>query len=99
MWGSGYAPNAPVSLRIGFPQPAGEVLANVFADASGRWQTSLVIPERLPSGEPITRGDMYLVAMDEINQPLASAPFGFIAGAEPPACGTMSRRGEVSELA
>jgi hypothetical protein len=85
VWGSGYPPNTPVSLRIGFPQPAGEVLASVFADASGRWQTSLVIPDRLPSGELITRGDMYLVAMDEINQPQASAPFGFIAGAEPPA--------------
>jgi hypothetical protein len=85
VWGSGYAPNAPVSLRLGFPQPTGDVLSSVFADASGQWQTSLVIPDRLPSGELITRGDLYLVVMDAIDQPLASAPFGFVAGAEPPA--------------
>jgi len=85
VWGSGYAPNAPVGLRLGVPQPASGILASVFADASGRWQTSLVLPDRLPNGELITSGDMYLVAVDEINQPLASAPFGFVAGAEPPA--------------
>lgn len=84
LWGSGVAPNAPIVIRLGFPAPTGEVLASATADADGRWQASLVIPENLPSGERITQA-FNLVAMDAANQPLASAPFGFVVGAEAPA--------------
>ena len=83
VFGSGYLPGAPVVVRLGFPQPVGEALASAVPDADGTWHAMLVIPERLPSGEVITRGDMFLVVMDAQNQPLASAPFGFIRGAEP----------------
>jgi hypothetical protein len=84
LWGSGVAPNAPVVIRLGFPAPTGEVLASATADAAGRWQATTIIPENLPSGERITQA-FHLVVMDEANQPLASAPFGFIVGAEAPA--------------
>lgn len=85
IFGSGYVPGAPVVVRLGFPQPVGEALASAVPDADGTWHAMLVIPEHLPSGDLITRGDMYLVVMDAQNQPLASAPFGFIRGAEPAA--------------
>ncbi|HEU5089991.1 MAG TPA: hypothetical protein VFT99_21195, partial [Roseiflexaceae bacterium] len=78
IFGSGYLPGAPVVVRLGFPQPVGEALASAVPDADGTWHAMLVIPEHLPSGDVITRGDMYLVVMDAQNQPLASAPFGFI---------------------
>lgn len=84
VFGSGYTPGEHVVVRLGFPDPMGEVLASSVVDTDGRWSAALVIPERLPSGELITNGNMYLVAMDEENRPLASAPFGFIRGAEPP---------------
>lgn len=77
VFGSGYASGAPVKLRLGLPSPTGEVLASAFADASGRWSTKLTIPDRLPSGEIIDTDKLYLVAMDDANVALASAPFGF----------------------
>ncbi|HEY1015442.1 MAG TPA: hypothetical protein VGE07_22230, partial [Herpetosiphonaceae bacterium] len=83
IWGSGYQPGAPVVVRLGFPQPTGEALASAVPDADGRWRASLVIPERFPSGELITDGGMHLVVMNDQNQPLASAPFGFVAGQVP----------------
>ncbi len=83
IWGTGYTPNAPVVVRLGFPKPLGEVLTSAVADADGRWNATLVIPERLPSGDRITQA-FKLVAMNDQNQPLASAPFNFIVGAEPP---------------
>lgn len=79
VFGSGYLPGAPVSVRLGLPQPTGEVLASAFADASGRWSASLTIPDRLPSGEVIGGTPVYLVAMSDQNLALASAPFGFTA--------------------
>lgn len=82
IWGAGYAPGAPVVVRLGFPDATGEVLVSAVADASGAWRTSLIIPDRLPSGERITSA-FHLIAMNEHNQALASAPFGFVQGAEP----------------
>jgi hypothetical protein len=83
VFGSGYGAGAHVAVRLGLPQPMGEVLASSVVDASGRWSTTLTIPDRLPSGDIITSSDMFLVAMDEGNRALASAPFGFIPPAEP----------------
>jgi hypothetical protein len=83
VFGSGYAPGAPVKVRLGLPQPMGEVLASAFADDGGRWSASLTIPERMPSGDPIADGEFYLVAMDDANIALASAPFDFIPSSPP----------------
>jgi hypothetical protein len=83
VFGSGYAPGAPVKVRLGLPQPTGEVLASAIADSSGRWSASLTIPDRLPSGDPIADGEFYLVAMNEANIALASAPFDFIPNSPP----------------
>jgi hypothetical protein len=77
VFGSGYTSGAPVKVRLGLPSPTGEVLASAFADASGRWSTRLTIPDRLPSGEIIDTDKLYLVAMDDANIALASAPFDF----------------------
>ena len=83
VFGSGYSAGAHVAVRLGLPQPMGEVLASTVVDARGRWSTTLIIPDRLPSGDVIASGDMFLVAMDESNRALASAPFGFVPPAEP----------------
>lgn len=83
VWGSGYTPNAPVAVRIGLPQAVGEVLASAIADAKGSWRVSLVFPDRLPSGDPVSGDNVRLVAMDEQNKALASAPFRFVAPVEP----------------
>lgn len=77
VFGSGYAPGQPVKLRLGLPSPTGEVLASAFPGADGSWSARLTIPDRLPSGDPITTKNMFLVAMDDANVALASAPFGF----------------------
>jgi hypothetical protein len=77
VFGSGYAPNEMVAIRLGLPQPLGEALASAQADAAGRWSTQLVIPDRLPSGTVITGEQMRLVAMNDRNEALASAPFAF----------------------
>lgn len=77
VWGSGYAPSKPVVIRIGLPQATGEVLASAVADGQGSWKASLVIPDRLPSGDVITADTVRLVAMNDQNVALASAPFGF----------------------
>ncbi len=79
VWGTGYIPNAPVVVRLGFPRPTGEVLFSAFANKDGRWNGSLTIPDRLPSGELIPDGEFRLVAMNEQNKALASAPFAFVA--------------------
>ena len=84
VFGSGYVSGAPVKLRLGLPSPTGEVLASAFADADGRWSASLTIPDRLPSGEIIDTDKLYLVAMNDANIALASAPFGFARPSEEP---------------
>jgi hypothetical protein len=83
VFGSGYPPGAPVKVRLGLPQPTGEVLVSAFADNNGRWNANLAIPDRLPSGDPIQDGEFYLVAMNDANIALASAPFDFIPSASP----------------
>jgi hypothetical protein len=83
-FGSGYAPGKHVAIRLGVPHPIGEVLASALVGADGRWSVSFVLPERLPSGERIPDGQIYLVAMGERNEALASAPFRFQGPADPP---------------
>lgn len=87
VFGSGYPPGSQVAIRLGRPEPVGEVLAGARADASGSWAAELIIPERLPSGEPIGSPLIMLVAMDEQNRPLAWAPFS-LGGEPPPIAGT-----------
>lgn len=82
--GWNFAPGQPVAIRLGMPQPTGEVLASAFADAGGSWSATLVMPDRLPSGELITRRDLMLVAMSDANVALASAPFAFEPASIPP---------------
>lgn len=79
VFGSGYTPAAPVKVRLGLPQPMGEVLVSVVPDQDGRWSTTLTMPASLPSGDRIPSGKLYLVAMDDQNVALASAPFAFSA--------------------
>lgn len=81
--GWGFVPGAPVAVRLGLPQPMGEVLASAVADAGGRWNASFTMPGTVPSGEPILSREMFLVAMNDQNQALASAPFAFVPGAQP----------------
>jgi hypothetical protein len=78
LFGSGYTPGQAVVVRLGLPSATGEVLASAWAGNDGRWSANLVIPDRLPSGEVITSSEMYLVAMNDRNQALASARFGFV---------------------
>jgi hypothetical protein len=75
VFGSGYTPGAPIKVRLGLPSATGDVLASAFAGADGRWSASLTVPNRLPSGEIIDADQIYLVAMDDANIALASAPF------------------------
>jgi hypothetical protein len=75
--GWNFAPGKPIVVRLGMPQPLGEVLVASAADAHGRWDTVLTMPDRLPSGELITQRDLQLVVMNDANQALASAPFAF----------------------
>jgi hypothetical protein len=66
-----------VAIRVGFPNPVGEVLATGTVSADGRMSTTLVIPNALPSGDLIPEGVIYLVAMDAENRALANAVFTF----------------------
>jgi hypothetical protein len=82
--GWNFAPGQPVVIRLGMPQPVGEVLVASAADAQGSWDTVLTMPDRLPSGELITQRDLMLVVMNDANQALASAPFAFTPAAGNP---------------
>jgi hypothetical protein len=79
IFGSGYAPGAWYVVRLGLPHPTGEALFSAQADGSGRWAGRFTMPAALPSGQPIPSGRLFLVAMDERNTALASAPFAFAA--------------------
>jgi hypothetical protein len=76
--GSDFAPNSPVKIRLGTPQPVGDVLVSVTTDAQGRWQASFTLGDRLPSGDPLPATGIRLVAMNDNNEALASAPFGYV---------------------
>jgi hypothetical protein len=90
LWGSGYTPNTHVAIRLGQPAPLGEVLVSAATDAAGKWSAELVMPDRLPSGDPITGDKLRLVAMDEQNTPLASAPFALVVAGPTHAAATQS---------
>ncbi|HEY0733880.1 MAG TPA: hypothetical protein VGD69_03160 [Herpetosiphonaceae bacterium] len=84
IFGSGYPADQPVKVRLGLPQPMGEVLVSAVPGQDGRWSTTLTMPASLPSGDTIPSGTLYLVAMDDQNVALASAPFAFSAPALEP---------------
>lgn len=86
-FGSGYAPGTNVAIRLGLPNPMGEVLTVGNVDASGRWSATLVLRDRLPSGDSIPGGAIRLVAMNDRNVALASAPFTFHAVETSPVLG------------
>jgi hypothetical protein len=98
VFGSGYVPGAPVKVRLGLPTATGEVLASAFAGADGSWSASLTIPERLPSGEVISGDNMFLVAMDDQNIALASAPFAFVPAGPAPQPTLAQARQTVADL-
>jgi hypothetical protein len=79
VFGSGYPTDQPVKVRLGLPQPIGEVLVSAVPGQDGRWSASLTMPANLPSGDIIPSGNLYLVAMNDQNVALASAPFAFSA--------------------
>jgi hypothetical protein len=79
VFGSGYTPGAWYVVRLGLPHPTGEALFSAQADANGRWSGRFTMPAALPSGQPIPDGQLFLVAMDDQNTALASAPFAFAA--------------------
>jgi hypothetical protein len=79
IFGSGYAAGERITIRLGLPQPMGEALVSAQASADGRWSASLTMPDALPSGAPIPAGELYLVAMNDQNLALASAPFAYAA--------------------
>ncbi|GAB4109079.1 MAG: hypothetical protein OHK0022_61470 [Roseiflexaceae bacterium] len=84
VFGSGYKPGAPVVVRLGLPQPMGEVLASAVPGDNGRWSLELTMPDALPSGDPVPGGQLFLVAMNDQNIALASAPFAFARADGPP---------------
>lgn len=81
--GTGYKPGHPVVVRLGLPTPVGEVLTSAVPDAAGRWSASLVMPDRLPSGDLISGDKLRLVVMNDANEAVASAPFSFTPTAGP----------------
>jgi hypothetical protein len=73
-----FAPGGDIAVRLGLPQPIGEALTSARADTAGRWDSSLIIPSHLPSGELVPAGQIFLVVMDaNTNAVLASAPFQY----------------------
>jgi hypothetical protein len=82
--GWNFAPGQSIIVRLGMPQPVGEVLVASAADTHGQWNSDLTMPDRLPSGELITQRDLMLVVMNDANQALASAPFAFTPAAANP---------------
>lgn len=77
VFGSGMLANQMVKVRLGLPQAIGEVLASATADHDGRWSARFTMPDRLPSGDLITGENMRLVAMNERDEAVASAPWSF----------------------
>lgn len=82
--GWNFAPGKPIVVRLGMPNPVGEVLVAATADAAGKWNATLIMPDRLPSGEVITQRELQLVVMNDANVALASAPFSFAPAASNP---------------
>ena len=82
--GWNFVPGTPVKLRLGMPQPVGEVLASATSNASGLWSVQMIMPGALPSGELIMQSDLRVVVMNDADVPLASAAFGFTPVASGP---------------
>ena len=81
--GWNFAADKPVVVRLGMPNPIGEVLVSAPVDGQGTWATALVMPDRLPSGDVIPAGTLNLVVMNDANQALAAAPFAFMPATQP----------------
>ena len=81
--GWNFANNKPVVVRLGMPNPLGEVLVSATVDGQGKWAAELVMPDRLPSGDVIPAGSLNLVVMNDANQSLAAAPFAFTPATQP----------------
>jgi hypothetical protein len=81
--GWGFTPNEIVVIRLGLPNPVGDVLGSARSTAKGEWVIDITIPNTLPSGERITTPNMWLVAMNERNIAQASALFAFEPGNPP----------------
>lgn len=70
-----FTPHATVFVTVGFPTD-GPRLASVGADAAGKWQTQVTIPQlQLSPGPDWSR--MHIVITDERGTALASAPFAW----------------------
>lgn len=81
--GWNFAANGPIVVRLGMPNPLGEVLVSATVSAQGTWAAELMMPDRLPSGDIIQAGSLNLVVMNDANQALAAAPFAFMPATQP----------------
>src|SRR5438445_2267137 len=52
--GANFKPKSLVILRIGLPNPVGDPIGSAPVGDDGKWNTAVIIPGNLPSGEPIT---------------------------------------------
>jgi hypothetical protein len=79
-----FTPGQRYIVIQGIPQPFGEPLTNVAADAGGNWVARVVIDGYTPSGDPITTTNMRIVVLDENYQEITGAPFAFTPVGTPP---------------
>jgi len=82
--GAHFTPGQRYIVIQGLPQPFGEPLTTVVADADGNWVAHIGIDGYTPSGEPITTTTMRIVVLDENYQELTGAPFAFTPVMAPP---------------
>jgi hypothetical protein len=82
--GTRFTPGQRYILLQGIPQPFGEPLTSVEADAGGNWTARIVIDGYTPSGDPITTTNMRIVVVDENYQEIVGAPFAFTPVVAPP---------------
>lgn len=82
--GSGFTPGRRYIVIQGIPQPFGEPLTSVEADAGGNWTARVVIDGYTPSGDPITTTNMRIVVLDENYQEIVGVPFAFTPVGTPP---------------
>jgi hypothetical protein len=73
--GANFVPGSMVILRMGTPNPVGDVLASAKVDDGGKWSGAITVPGTLPNGQAIPAGEIRIVAMDENNKVLASQAF------------------------
>jgi hypothetical protein len=75
--GAHFTPGQRYILLQGIPQPFGEPLTSVAANADGTWMTRIVIEGYTPSGDPIKTVNMRVVVLDENYMEITGAPFAF----------------------